>query len=111
ERGSSVAVSTVLAIDRSRSMGQSGGWVAARKVSLAMHELIRQSYPRDSLNVIAFSSSAERVDIANVPLMRWDRFEHGTHLQAALALARRMLGHDRLGTRQVVVITDGEPTL
>lgn len=111
ERGSSVAVSTVLAIDRSRSMGQSGGWVAARKVALAMHELIRQTYPRDSLEVIAFSSSATRAGIADVPLMRWDQFEHGTNLQAALSLARRMLGRDRSGTRQVVVITDGEPTL
>ncbi len=111
ERGSSVAVSTVLAIDRSRSMGQSGGWVAARKVSLAMHELIRQSYPRDSLDVIAFSSSAEMIDIDELPLMQWDRFEHGTHFQAALALARRILRRGRAGTRQVVVITDGEPTL
>lgn len=111
ERGSSVSVSTVLAIDRSRSMGQSGGWVAARKVALAMHELIQQSYPRDSLDVIAFSSGAERVRIGDVPLMAWDRFEHGTHLQGALALARRLLGQTRAGTRQVVVITDGEPTL
>lgn len=92
-------------------MGQSGGWVAARKVALAMHELIRQSYPRDSLDVIAFSSTAERIDIGDVPLMRWDRFEHGTHLQGALALARRLLRRSRTGTRQVVVITDGEPTL
>lgn len=111
ERGSSVAVSTVLAIDRSRSMGQSGGWVAARKVALAMHELIRQSYPRDSLDVIAFSSTAERVAIDEVPTMPWDRFEHGTHLQAALSLSRRLLRRARSGTRQVVVITDGEPTL
>jgi Mg-chelatase subunit ChlD len=111
ERGSSVAVSTVLAIDRSRSMGQSGGWVAARKLALAMHELIRQSYPRDSLDVVAFSSVAERVAIADVPRMQWDRFEHGTHLQAALALSRTLLRRGRAGTRQVVVITDGEPTL
>ncbi len=111
ERGSSVSVSTVLAIDRSRSMGQGGGWVAARKVALALHELIQQSYPRDSLDVIAFSAAAERIDIGDVPLMTWDRFEHGTHLQGALALARRMLGRSRSGTRQVVVITDGEPTL
>jgi Mg-chelatase subunit ChlD len=111
ERGSSVAVSTVMAIDRSRSMGQSGGWVAARKVALAMHELIRQAYPRDSLDVIAFSSTAERVAIADVPTMPWDRFEHGTHLQSALSLARRLLRRARSGTRQVVVITDGEPTL
>jgi uncharacterized protein with von Willebrand factor type A (vWA) domain len=111
ERTSTTSVSTVLAIDRSRSMGQSGGWVAARKVALAMHELIRQSYPRDSLGVLAFSSTAEPVDIDDVPEMPWDRYEHGTHLQAALELGRSMLRHARGGTKQIVVITDGEPTL
>lgn len=111
ERASSVAVSTVLAIDRSRSMGQSGGWIAARKVALAMHELIRQSYPRDSLDVVAFSSAATRVAIGDVPEMQWDRFEHGTNLQGALALGRQLLRRTRAGTRQIIVITDGEPTL
>ena len=111
ERSATVAVSTVLAIDRSRSMGQSGAWIAAKKVSLAMHELIRQSYPRDSLDVIAFSSGAERVPFEAIPEMRWDEFEHGTHLQAALELGRRIHRRSRAGTRQIVVITDGEPTV
>jgi uncharacterized protein with von Willebrand factor type A (vWA) domain len=111
DRASSVSVATVLAIDRSRSMGQSGAWTSAKKVALAMHELIRQAYRRDSLGLVAFSSDAESIDIGNVPQMQWDRFEHGTHLQAALALARKMLRRNRSGTRQIVVITDGEPTL
>lgn len=111
ERTATTAVSTVLAVDRSRSMGQSGAWISAKKVSLALHELIRQAYPRDSLDVIAFSSTAERVDFESIPEMRWDEFEHGTHLQAALELGRRLHRRSRSGTRQIVVITDGEPTL
>lgn len=111
ERTATTSVSTVLAIDRSRSMGQSGAWTAAKKVGLAMHELIRQAYPRDSLRLLTFSSTAETVDINDLPLMHWDRYEHGTHLQAALELARMQLRRSRGGTRQVVVITDGEPTL
>lgn len=111
ERTSTVAVSTVLAIDRSRSMGQSGAWTAAKKISMAMHELIRQSYPRDSLDVIAFSSSAERAPFEAIPEMHWDEFEHGTHLQAALELGRRIHRRSGAGTRQIVVITDGEPTI
>jgi uncharacterized protein with von Willebrand factor type A (vWA) domain len=78
---------------------------------MAMHELIRQSYPRDSLGIVSFSSTATPVEIGDVPALEWDRFEHGTHLQAALALGRRMLRARSAGTRQIVVITDGEPTL
>lgn len=111
ERTAATAVTMILAIDRSRSMGQSGGWTAAKTVSLAMHELIRQSYPRDRLELLAFSSMAEPVSVDDIPEMRWDEFEQGTHLQAALELGRRMLRRDRAGTRQIVVITDGEPTL
>ena len=111
ERTSRTSVSTVMAIDRSRSMGQSGAWTAAKKVGLAMHELIRQSYPRDSLELITFSSSAEPVDIRDIPELQWDKFEHGTHLQAALELGRVMHRRSPAGTKQIVVITDGEPTL
>lgn len=111
ERTARVAVSTVLAIDRSRSMGHRGAWHSAKKVALAIHELIRQSYPRDTLEVVSFSSSAEPVTIDRLPAMTWDRFEHGTHLQEALALGRRLLRGSTAATRQVVVITDGEPTL
>jgi Mg-chelatase subunit ChlD len=111
ERTARVAVSTVLAIDRSRSMGQGGAWQAAKRVALAMHELIRQSYPRDTLAIASFSSSAQPVTIDQLPEMAWDRFEHGTHLQDALALGRRLLRDSRASTRQLVVITDGEPTI
>lgn len=111
ERTATTAVSTVMAIDRSRSMGQSGAWGAAKKVALAMHELIRQSYPRDSLDIVTFSSSAGLVSFDNILTMDWDQFEHGTHMQAALELGRTLHRQSRAGTRQIVVITDGEPTL
>ncbi|MDQ4044291.1 MAG: VWA domain-containing protein, partial [Chloroflexota bacterium] len=111
ERTARTAMSTVLAIDRSRSMGQSGAWTSAKKLTLSMHELIRQSYHRDALSVLAFSSTAEAVAIGELPELHWDRFEHGTHLQAALALGRRMLWRSSAASKQIVVITDGEPTI
>jgi uncharacterized protein with von Willebrand factor type A (vWA) domain len=67
ERTARVALSTVLAIDRSRSMGQGGAWRAAKNVALAMRELIQQAYPRDTLSVVSFSSSAEPVTIDRLP--------------------------------------------
>lgn len=111
ERTARVAVPTMLAIDRSGSMGQRGASQAAKRVALAMHELIRQFYSRDTLAVISFSSSAEPVRIDRRPAMAWDRFEHGTHVQDALALGRRLLRRSPASTRQLVVITDGEPTI
>ncbi len=111
ERTSRVSVSTVLAVDRSRSMGQTGAWSAAKRTGIALHELIVRSYPRDALDILAFSSRAERIDIRSLPTLDWDRYEHGTHLQAALALARNLLRQGRGGTRQIVVVTDGEPTI
>ena len=111
ERSTSTSLSTVLAIDRSRSMGQNGGWTSAKRIGLALHELIRQSYPRDSLDLLAFSSKADAVAVEELPLLTWDQFEHGTHLQAALARSRAILRRRRGGTRQIVLVTDGEPTL
>lgn len=111
ERTQNTSVSTVMAIDRSRSMGQSDAWVAAKKVAMSMNELIRQSYPRDSLSLVAFSSGAEPVAFEDLPILDWDQFEHGTHLQAALEMSRLLHRQSRAGTKQIVIITDGEPTL
>lgn len=111
ERSTPISVSTVLAIDRSRSMGQNGGWSSAKRIGLALHELIRRSYPRDSLDLLAFSARAELLSIDDLPIVPWDQFEHGTNMQEALALSRTALGRRRGGTRQIVLITDGEPTI
>jgi uncharacterized protein with von Willebrand factor type A (vWA) domain len=100
--------STVLAIDLSLSMPMRDNFLAAKKVAIALQSLIASQYPRDYLGLIGFSATAREIAPHELPEVSWD-FAYGTNLQHALALSRKMLAH-RGGTKQVIVITDGEPT-
>ena len=102
------AASTVLAIDLSLSMPMEDNFLAAKKVAIALQSLIASRYPRDFLGLIGFSATAREIDARDLPGVSWD-FAYGTNLQHALLLARKMLGH-RSGSKQIIVITDGEPT-
>lgn len=102
------AASTVLAIDLSLSMPMEDNFLAAKKVAIALQSLIASRYPRDYLGLIGFSATAREIDAQELPGVSWD-FAYGTNLQHALLLARKMLGH-RSGSKQIIVITDGEPT-
>lgn len=99
---------TVLALDLSLSMPMRDNFLAAKKVAIALHSLIASRFPRDYLGVVGFSEVARELTTRELPEVSWD-FVYGTNLQHALALARRMLGHQR-GSRQILLITDGEPT-
>jgi uncharacterized protein with von Willebrand factor type A (vWA) domain len=101
---------TALLLDMSRSMIYRGCWTAAKKVALALHALIRGQYPQDALYVIGFSLYARQLDSDDVPGVVLTDRHYGTNMQHALLLARRLLGRYRGGNRQVVMITDGEPT-
>lgn len=100
---------TVLLVDLSRSMALRGCLPAARKVALALSTLIAGRYPNDRLSIVAFSDTARFVSGAEV-LRLADDGSRGTNMQHALQVARRVLGAHRGGTRQIVLITDGEPT-
>lgn len=102
--------STVLMLDQSRSMGLNGCFEAAKKVSLALHSLIKMQYPRDSLYVIGFSEYAHELQYEDIPSASWGSYYPGTNMHHALMIARRLLSRQRYGTRQVLMITDGEPT-
>ena len=101
---------TALLLDMSRSMVYRGCWTAAKKVALALHALIRAQYPQDALYVIGFSLYARELDPDDVPSVVLTDRHYGTNMQHALLLARRLLARHRGGNRQVVMITDGEPT-
>ena len=101
---------TALLLDMSRSMVYRGCWTAAKKVALALHALIRAQYPQDALYVIGFSLYARELDPGDVPSVVLTDRHYGTNMQHALRLARRLLARHRGGNRQVVMITDGEPT-
>jgi uncharacterized protein with von Willebrand factor type A (vWA) domain len=99
---------TVLALDLSLSMEFRGNFLPAKKVAMALHSLITSQYPTDYLGLVGFGELARELTPAQLPEVSWD-YTYGTNMQHALALARRMLSRHS-GTKQVIMITDGEPT-
>jgi Mg-chelatase subunit ChlD len=104
------SAATVLLLDSSRSMPLRGCFVSGRKVAIALHALLRERYPRDRLHVLAFGAGVQEIDPLSLPALSSLHGAHGTNVQAALTAARRLLGASRSGTRQIILITDGEPT-
>jgi uncharacterized protein with von Willebrand factor type A (vWA) domain len=99
---------TVLAVDLSMSMPMRDNFVPAKRMAMALQTLISSTFPRDYLGIVGFSEVAREIRPDEVPTAMWD-YVYGTNLQHALALARRMLTHQH-GTKQIIVVTDGEPT-
>ena len=102
--------STVLLVDMSRSMLLRGCFLAAKKVAVALDTLIRTQYPRDHLSVIGFAYYAREIRPGALAELTWHGYEYGTNLQHGLLLARRILERDPAANKEIVVITDGEPT-
>jgi len=102
--------STVLLVDMSRSMLLRGCFVAAKKVAIALDTLIRTRFPRDDLAVIGFAYHAREIRPESLAELAWHGYEYGTNLQHGLMLARRYLAGHPGGSKEIVVITDGEPT-
>ncbi len=102
--------STVLLVDMSRSMLLRGCFLAAKKVAVALDTLIRTQYPRDHLSVIGFAYYAREIPQGTLAGLTWHGYEYGTNLQHGLLLARRTLGRYPATNKEIVVITDGEPT-
>jgi len=102
--------STVLLVDMSRSMLLRGCFVAAKKVAVALNTLIRTQFPRDHMAIIGFAYYARELRPESLAELTWHGYEYGTNLQHGLMLARRILARQRAANREIVVITDGEPT-
>ena len=101
---------TVLLVDMSRSMLLRGCFLAAKKVALALDMLIRTRYPHDDLHVVGFAYYAREIRAASLASLSWQGYEYGTNLQHGLLLARQLLARSHAANREIVVITDGEPT-
>jgi len=99
---------TVLLVDLSMSMPMRDNFVPAKRMAMALQTLISSKFPRDYLGIVGFSEVAREIRPDELPTAMWD-YVYGTNLQHALALARRMLAHQH-GTKQIIVVTDGEPT-
>jgi uncharacterized protein with von Willebrand factor type A (vWA) domain len=100
--------STVLMLDLSMSMPMEGRFVPAKKVAMALQALIASQFPRDYLGVVVFSETARVIRAAEIPEASWD-YVYGTNMHHALTLARQLLSRQH-GSKQVIMVTDGEPT-
>ncbi len=100
---------TALLLDLSFSMPLRGHWVPAKRMALALHALIEGRYPHDTLYLIGFSDYARRMRPEDLAGAGWERV-YGTNMQHAFNLAGRLLSDHRRATKQVIMVTDGEPT-
>jgi len=101
---------TALAIDISHSMILYGEdrFTPAKKVALAMVELIQSKYPKDSIEVLLFGDDAKRVPLSEISKAQVGPFH--TNTKAGLALARKILQHKKNPNKQIFLITDGKPS-
>jgi uncharacterized protein with von Willebrand factor type A (vWA) domain len=103
--------STVLMIDMSLSMIYNGCQQAAKKVAVALESLIRSQFPRDNLYIVGFSFIAREYQPHElVELSRYDN-DRGTNMAHGLILARQLLARHRGVNKQIIMITDGGPTV
>lgn len=105
-----VRAATVLLIDQSKSMGMFGSWSAAKRVALALEALIRGKFPRDRFWMVGFSDYAVPIKTDDLPTLTWNMWVSGTNMQHAFAMSRRLLAPYKDCSRQILMITDGEPT-
>ncbi len=103
-----VRTSTVLMLDLSLSMPMRDNFLPAKKVAMALHSLITSQYPRDYLGIVGFSEVARELKAEQLPEVSWD-FVYGTNMQHGFQISRRLLARQS-GTKQIIMITDGEPT-
>jgi uncharacterized protein with von Willebrand factor type A (vWA) domain len=103
--------STVLMIDLSMSMVYNGCQPAAKKVAVALESLIRSQFPRDNLYVVGFSFVAR--EYKPEELVEMGRYDNstGTNMAHGFMLARQLLARHHGVNKQIIMITDGGPTV
>ena len=101
---------TVLMVDISHSMILYGEdrITPAKKIALALAELIKTRYPKDTLDVVLFGDDAVQVPLKD--LMKIQAGPYHTNTRAGLQLARRLLESRRGVNRQIFMVTDGKPS-
>ena len=104
------STATAMLVDQSWSMALRGAFQAAKKVALALHNLITSQYPRDDFYIIGFAAYARELKAHDLPLLQWDEYVLGTNMQHAMLLAESLLSKHDAGSKQIIMISDGEPT-
>jgi uncharacterized protein with von Willebrand factor type A (vWA) domain len=137
--------STVILIDMSGSMAWNNCFHAAKKVALALDNLVRSTFPRDTLQIVGFYTAAEEMKPADLPYVKPKSFGYNaslysdyydmlmgyidvqldyrdvvrgrtnvpqgfTNMQQGLRMAEQMLSKRQSPNKQIILITDGQPT-
>ncbi len=137
--------STVILIDMSGSMAWNNCFFAAKKVALALDNLIRNQFPRDTLQIVGFYTAAEEIKPADLPYVKPKSFGYSsslygdyydmlmgyidvqldyrdvvrgrtnvpqgfTNMQQGLHVAEQLLSKRQSPKKQIIMITDGQPT-
>jgi len=101
---------TVLMLDCSHSMILYGEdrFTPAKKVAMALSQLIRTQYPGDTLSLVLFHDSAEELPVSQLARVRVGPYY--TNTREGLRLAQRILARQRKDMKQIIMITDGKPS-
>jgi uncharacterized protein with von Willebrand factor type A (vWA) domain len=102
--------STVLMIDISHSMILYGEdrITPAKKVAMALSELIKTKYPKDTLDIVVFGNDAAMIEVKDIPYLQVGPFH--TNTVAGLEMAMDILRRRKNPNKQIFMITDGKPT-
>ncbi len=103
--------STVLMLDMSMSMVYNYCSQAAKRVAVALESLIRGQFPRDSLSIVTFSRVARIRKAEELVTLGAHDHEQGTNMAHGLMLGRQLLEKHKGTNRQIIMITDGGPTM
>jgi len=103
------ATATILLLDMSRSMPLRGHWEHARRMAFALHSLVSGQFPEDRLHIVGFSDYARLLQPNDLTALEWEPV-YGTNYEHAFRLAGRLLAKEPATNRQILLVTDGEPT-
>ncbi|MBI4640581.1 MAG: VWA domain-containing protein, partial [Candidatus Tectomicrobia bacterium] len=102
---------TVLVLDSTWSMTWGNKFAAAKKVALALNSLIQTKYPRDVLYLVRFEGLAMEIKMDELAYVTETQTPYrGTNIQHALQLSRHLLSKESSSNKQILIITDAQPT-
>jgi uncharacterized protein with von Willebrand factor type A (vWA) domain len=79
-------------------------------VAIALDGLIRSEHPRDRLHVVGFANRAREIRPEDLYCASWDENDPHTNMHQGLIVARRLLEAERCANKQIIMVSDGEPT-
>ncbi|MEW6775148.1 MAG: VWA domain-containing protein [Bdellovibrionota bacterium] len=106
----STQTATVMLVDMSWSMSWEGRFPAAKKVALALAHLIRTRFPKDHFYTVGFYTRARQLSLKELPEIIWNSGDPFTNLQEGLRLADKLLDRHKNANKQIILVTDGQPT-